>query len=170
MLKFYLPKPIPPAPSKANLSSPLTLRDDGEYEQKTSQQTHVSMLWHVCVYGASPGLLSQLNGMVGMLIKLLKVNKSNQNLGSCPARRRTPSEVLSTLFTRDRTTKVISKATVLAQFWDWEEAEKRTTTRNGESELGNDILWEMLQTSMVWLRIWKKTGRDDAVLAHTRWL
>lgn len=40
---------------------------------------------------------------------------------------------------------------VLAQFWDWKEAEKRTTIRSGESELGNDILWEMLQICMVWL-------------------
>lgn len=68
MLKFYLPKPIPPAPSKTNLSSPFTLRVNGEYKQKTTQQTHESMCWHVYVYdGASPGLLSQLNGMVGMV-------------------------------------------------------------------------------------------------------
>lgn len=36
----------------------------------------------MCVYGASPGLLSQLNGMVWMLIKLPKVNSPNQNLSS----------------------------------------------------------------------------------------
>lgn len=64
-----------------------------------------------------------------------------------------PSEVLSILFTRDGTTKVISKGMVLAQFWDWEEAEKRTTIRSGESELGNDILWEMLQTCMAWFGV-----------------
>lgn len=45
---------------------------------------------HVLVYlcafnGASPGLLSQLNGI---LFKLLKVNNHNQNHGGCPFRRR----------------------------------------------------------------------------------
>lgn len=35
---------------------------------------------------------------------------------------------------------MISKGMVLAQFWDWEEAEKRVTIRSGESELGNDVL------------------------------
>lgn len=44
----------------------------------------------MCVYdGASPGLLSQLNGMVWMLVKFLKVNNPKQNLGGCPTRRRT---------------------------------------------------------------------------------
>lgn len=44
----------------------------------------------MCVYdGPSPGLLSQLNGMVWMCVKLLKVNNPNQNLGGCPARSRT---------------------------------------------------------------------------------
>lgn len=61
--------------------------------------------------------------------------------------------VLSILFTRDRTKKVISKAMVLAQIWDWEEAEKTTTIRNGESELGDDILGEMLQTCVAWFGV-----------------
>lgn len=61
-----------------------------------------------------------------------------------------PSEVLN-IFTRDRATELISKGMILAQFWDWEEAEKRTTMRSGESELGNDILWEMLQTCVACL-------------------
>lgn len=61
---------------------------------------------------------------------------------------------------------------VLAQFWDWVEAEKRATIRSGESELGNDVLRGMLETCMAQFggTVWKKTGRDDAVLAHTRWL
>lgn len=61
-------------------------------------------------------------------------------MGAVPPGGAHPSEVLNILFPRDGTTKVISKGTVFAQFGDWEEAEKRATTRNGESELGNDVL------------------------------
>lgn len=46
---------------------------------------------------------------------------------------------------------MVLKGMVLAQFCDWEEAEKRATIRNGESELANDDLWQMLQTCMPWL-------------------
>lgn len=47
------------------------------------------MLACVCVYdGASPGLLSQLSGMVWLLVKLLKLNIPSQNFGGCPARMR----------------------------------------------------------------------------------
>lgn len=49
---------------------------------------------------------------------------------------------------------MVLKGMVLAQFCDWEEAEKRATIRNGESELANDDLWQMLQTCMPWLGVW----------------
>lgn len=47
------------------------------------------VLAYTCVYdGASPGLLSQLNGTVWMFFKLLKVNNHNQKHRGCPTRRR----------------------------------------------------------------------------------
>lgn len=127
----------------------------------------------MCVYdGASPGLLSQLSGMVWMLAKLLKVNNPNQNLGGCPPRRRTALRGFEHIIYKRQDNESDLKSNGPSSDLGLEGGREEDNHKEWRIKAGGRYSRGDAANlhGVVWGTIWKKTGRDDAVLAHTRWL
>lgn len=114
---------------------------------------------YVCDDGASFGLLSQLNKMVWMLIKLLRVNNPNQNHRGCAARRRTALRGFELIIYMRQDNKSDFKSNGPCSVFGTGRRQ-RTTIRSGESELRNDILQEMLQTCVVYFGVYGRRGGE----------